>query len=130
MKVMLFGSRNIHWIPKRLWYFLGTFVNSGDEFIVGDCQGADIAFQKVLKARKAPFEVYHIGLRARNTLGPTIAVPGNKYSNKDDVMIAECDAAICIHTGSPGSLRNIQKLKVLGKPVWEYGPEELVRMDQ
>lgn len=131
MKIFLFGSREITWIPKGLYVFLGTFVKDGDSFIVGDCYGADLAWQKALKSLGADFTVYHIGSRPRNSLSnKNVPVKGTKYTDKDDVMIEKCDKAICIHTNSPGSLRNIRRLRELGKSVWVYGPEEIDKLNR
>ena len=118
MRIFLFGSRAINFIPDEAKEIIKSLV-IGNEFLIGDCYGCDIAWQSLIRELKGNFKVYHIGKQPRNSLtSNTISVAGNRYSDKDDQMITDCDKAICIiRENSPGSRKNIDILKQLGKDV-------------
>ena len=115
MKVFISGSRSI----SCLNYTLNNL--NGNEVLIGDCYGIDLAVQTYLKSLNYPFvTVYHINSHPRNNVGnwQTHRIRATSYTAKDIAMTSDCDAGIVIWDGmSKGSLSNIHRLLTAHKPL-------------
>lgn len=67
-KIMLFGSSTIFGVPADVIEWIRQYSAQGHEFIVGDCKGADTAFQKVLSSVGASRVTIYCMDEARNNL--------------------------------------------------------------
>ena len=113
MIIMLAGGRAcVSLSPETIERVKQAHID-GAEFLVGDCYGADLLFQKLLLWLNAKATVYHIGNGPRNNAGfPTRHVSGNRYTDKDNVMRAISDSIIYEPQGAgPGTMASVSKLK-------------------
>lgn len=60
-KILLFGSTTVCGVPQEVLNWLEQYIAQGQQFIVRDSKGADVAFHKALSslgARKEQVEIY------------------------------------------------------------------------
>ena len=134
MKIFLGGSQGIRELPLQIKNQLIKHINKGDEFLVGDCRGADEAFQNWLMEYSYPqVTVYSSDSEVRYNAGfpvkqiPTITSPGLSgswlfWQAKDEGMRRDADAGLFLWDGSSkGTFVNILDLILRGKSmeVWK-----------
>jgi len=145
MKLFVGGSQSIRDItdlPNRR--ILDSAIYYGDEILVGDAPGADMAIQEYLARRKCvDVTVYVSGEKTRSNAGGwevkqieyDPALTGyDFYRQKDIAMILDCDCALMAWDGnSKGTRQNIIDLAALGKRVdnmlWENEFDEWYYLD-
>lgn len=81
-KIMLFGSSGLNSVSQNIEEALLSLYNQGHEFIVGDCKGADAAFQMSLS---------RIGALERTTVYCMDKSRNNKYGAKEKVFLTAYD---------------------------------------
>lgn len=134
MKILLFGSRDISYIPSTVAAQLEQLMNHGKgtvEFIVGDNAGIDSAFHYTLSK---------IGARSKTTIYGIDYIKNNKfdfntrifksedyeyeddmYKFKDRQMADDCDIAIVLWDGKSKSVMNrIMLLNMRNKKVYQF----------
>jgi len=124
-KIFFSGSRDVVTLPIDIEETLIETITRDEEVLVGDCKGADSLIQKWFAERAySRVTVFHIGNRPRNlysSLFKVIKISGNKYTDKDDFMISDCDKAIALWNGvSKGTKRNIDTVLSFNKKVLVY----------
>ena len=130
-RIFLFGSRRCPQLATAVRSELERLVEQGCEFLVGDANGADKAFQRWLASRHHErVRVFFVGSRPRNNLGhwlarrvETSARPGtfDFYAAKDREMSRQADEGLCIwDEESRGTRRNIVDLSARAKKVLVY----------
>lgn len=125
------GSRSLKILGPELKMRLATLVTWDCNFIVGDADGADLAFQNFLAERDyKKVTIYAIHDHLRNNVGgwPVIYVlpyNGGFYTSKDREMAKDCGTGIMLYDGrSKGTSANIKLLNKLNKPCFIYKPNE------
>lgn len=135
MKVFIFGSRKIKWVPVEIENFIQQLEASGQqvEYIVGDANGTDAEMQKCLARNGAMSRttVYCMDFARNNIFKLPTKVFNSadlgeisdieKYTYKDRQMCEDCDVGIAIwDTKSNGTFANITLLKAKNKPVYVF----------
>ena len=129
--VFLSGSRRIGRLNDDIRRRLGNIVRQEMSIVIGDCNGADRAFQADLARIRYPnVKVFCSGRHCRNNLGgwhvehvfvPKSAAPRDFYARKDARMAAVADFGFVLWNGeSRGSLGNIIRLLNLGRKTLVY----------
>ena len=144
MKIFLSGSSTLHELPAGLRAYLDEAVKRSAKFLVGDCYGADQAFQNFLLESGCRNVTVHTSLtesfrgypptvltgRARNNVGnwpvePTFVEPGVHgrafHTRKDMTMAAQANLGVIYwDLKSLGSKNNMHQLAERGRPfrVW------------
>jgi hypothetical protein len=142
MKVVLGGSRHLHFIPQDITEKLTDWIHQSSDFLVGDAPGIDRAFQQFLESRKYnSVTVYTSANEVRNNLGKWAveriesglkskssavhAFKDRKMSRIADIglMIWDCESA--------GTLSNVIDLVKQGKNcfVWVSPDSDLYQFD-
>ena len=125
MKVFLGGSKTLGALPRTVTERLTECIAERCTFLVGDCHGADLAFQKFLYDRKVEdVFVYCSGSAPRFNAGgwQVVALHSGThtgyqfYAVKDIKMAEDADCAIMLWDGkSRGTYNNIERIKSMGK---------------
>jgi hypothetical protein len=129
--VFLSGSRDISRLNEQIRQRLGNIVQKGYRVVVGDANGADKAFQRILaEINYGHVEVFCSGNTCRNNIGGWPArnvrvdakLKGRDfYTQKDKAMAAEADYGFVVWNGeSAGSISNVVELLKRAKPVLLY----------
>lgn len=125
-KVFLGGSRSIQTLPTIVCALLQVEMSRNNWFLVGDAEGADLAFQTYLHEWEyKSVQVYAMHNKLRNNVGgwpvsmvlPNFGAPAREfYTNKDKLMARDCTWGIMLYDGkSLGTRNNIERLRALGK---------------
>lgn len=119
MTVFLFGSRSIDYLNAEARMLINKYISIGAHFTIGDCYGADDAFNRYLYSiGYKEVTVYYIGGGPRLNAGgyPAIKINGTRYYEKDVSMRLLCDEYVCLYNGrSRGSANNLRYLNSVGK---------------
>ena len=129
--VFLSGSRRIGRLNNDIRRRLRNIVRHEMDVVIGDCDGADRAFQADLARIRYPkVKVFCSGNHCRNNLGgwpvEHVLVPRSMsardfYARKDARMAAVADFGFVLWDGgSRGSLGNIIRLLNLGRKTLVY----------
>ena len=88
--IMLCGGRKCPRLSPLTIKKVKDAHDAGHKFVVGDCYGADVMFQFILKTIGADAVVSYIGDMPRNNPQgfPTVKVHGFAQTDKDDAMRA------------------------------------------
>ena len=132
---MLSGSRPIQVLPPAVAAHVAELIDQRSSFIVGDAQGADYAFQKMLAGARYPLvEVYTSLSAPRSNLGGWrvhLVESGLKsrgaalHTAKDRHMVVRANAGVVIwDCQSVGSLANVIDFVEAEKPCWIWTPQE------
>ena len=130
--IFLFGSMQVNRLPPAAIESIENIERTHPNvtFIVGDCKGIDLAFQRLFKSLgKDNLQVLHMGAHPRNNVNNfesfEVTIPKSEpyksgrdyFTFKDKVMCEECDYALAVikKGGSTGSNRNIKHLASLKK---------------
>lgn len=122
------GSISIKELPAPVQVRLTTIVSHGYRIVVGDAGGVDYAVQKFLGGYPEA-RVYCTQYARNNTNGyPEIRCqspvrPGSRdfYTEKDRWMVHDSTHGLFVWNGfSPGTLRNVLQMALLGKPSVVY----------
>ena len=126
MKIFLSGSKTLGALPQAVIERLNGYIGEGCMFLVGDCHGADLAFQKFLHGRRVKnVAIYCGGGVARFSVGGwrAVAIRGTVhmgyevYALKDKKMAEDADRALMLWDGkSRGTRNNIARMQNMGKP--------------
>ena len=133
--VMLGGSKTIGNLSERVELQMEVLINSGERFLVGDCHGADLAFQNYLHASGySNVTVYCSGEKCRFNVGGwgEVHVPVEDgvegydfYRQKDLAMIAEADGAVLLWDGrSAATKENRKALAAKGAAIFTYRTDQ------
>lgn len=127
MKIFVSGSKTIKTLPAEVKTYIRDLAVNGNEFIIGDCYGVDLAVQKfLLSINVNRVTVYCSGLVPRNNVGcfTTVAFPvedlkGYEFYRVKDIKMAEdADFGLMIWNGKSGGTRNnIEEMQRLNKPI-------------
>lgn len=127
MKIFVSGSKSIKTLPAEVKTYIKDLAANGNEFIIGDCYGVDLAVQKfLLSINVSRVTVYCSGLVPRNNVGcfTTVAFPVENlkgyefYRVKDIKMAEDADFGVAIWDGkSRGTKNNIDEMKRQNKPI-------------
>lgn len=116
--VFLSGSRSITSLPKEVMDKLDELIAQDVWFVVGDCYGADVAFQTFLYMRKYnKVGVFYAGKKPRNsTKGFALRHHPGTQVTKDIAMTAAATCGLVVWDGSSkGSRANAGRLKKQNK---------------
>ena len=125
MKIFLGGSKCVGVLPRAVIEKVELYIEGNCEFLVGDCHGADLAFQKLLKgyAKVTVFcsggkPRFNIGNRQVKALGFEKSEDYNFYAQKDLAMAGLADCALMVWDGkSRGTMLNIARMRLAAKEV-------------
>jgi hypothetical protein len=142
MKIVLGGSRHLEYVPQEVSERLTEWMEASYEFLVGDAQGTDRAFQIFLKSKKySAVTVYTSADEIRNNLGnwkvDKVESGLKSKSNavhafKDRKMIQIADIGLMIwDCKSAGTLSNVIDLLGQGKNcfIWVAPDSDLYQFD-
>ena len=125
MKIFLGGSKCVGVLPQGAIQKVEQYIKDNCEFLIGDCHGAVLAFQKLLKGY-AWVTVFCSGSEPRFNVGGwgTVAL-GYKnsrdydfYAKKDIAMADIADSALMVWNGkSRGTMLNIARMRLAAKEV-------------
>lgn len=131
--VFAFGSKNINELPGGMDLYIDDLILDEVQFVIGDCDGADVVIQRYLADKGYKNVWIHASYnpatderkKCRNNLGnwPVHYIatdyPSGTYEYrraKDIAMINMCDEAFCIWDKvSKGTKKNIEELTAIGK---------------
>ena len=126
MKIFISGSKSINSISAEIKNYIMALAKDGNEFIIGDCFGVDLAVQKFLFEKNVnAVTVYCSGETPRYNVGnwkvKAFGVKDLKgydfYRVKDVQMALDADFGLFVWDGkSRGTKNNIEEMKKLGKP--------------
>ena len=130
-KVFLGGSKRIGRLPDKVVGMLDSFIDRGEQLLIGDCHGADLALQNYLHSKNyEKVTVFCSGEKCRFNVGggevrhieASEELDGIEfYRKKDKVMIEECDCGFFVWDArSLGTKLNRMDLKRLDKPIFTY----------
>lgn len=139
MKIFLFGSCSIKYIPFNAQRMIFNDLNKGHTFLIGDAPGVDSAWQDFLHdtgyqdveihtsgntpryvASLSGNENVHLcwSIKNLNLSQENFSTESEYLHKKDIAMISACDAAIVVWDGkSRTTKQNIDALIELGKPI-------------
>lgn len=125
MKIFLGGSKTLGALPQEAKDRLDGYIAAGYSFIIGDCHGADLAFQNYLLYRgvnnvtiycSGSIPRYNSGGWRVVALGDTAHRGYEFYALKDIKMAGDADRALMLWNGrSRGTYNNIARIKSMGK---------------
>jgi adenine-specific DNA-methyltransferase len=129
--IFLAGSKVITSVPDSIKGLIKKHIELGDTFIVGDCTGADVLFQKyLLELEYSNVTVFCSGPKCRNNLGQwrvhNVYVPNGVtafdfHLYKDKELASFCDSGIMLwDKQSIGTGLNINRLIDNFKPIDVY----------
>ena len=126
MKIFISGSKSINCLSAEIKDYIIALAKDGNEFIIGDCFGVDLAVQKLLFEKNvSAVTVYCSGETPRyNVGGWNVIALGVKdlkgyefYCVKDVKMALDADFGLFVWEGkSRGTKNNVEEMKKLGKP--------------
>lgn len=125
MKIFLGGSKCVGVLPQGAIQKVDQYIKYNWEFLIGDCHGADLAFQKLLKGY-AWVTVFCSGSEPRFNVGgwSTVALSYKNsgdydfYAKKDIAMVDVADSALMVWNGkSRGTMLNIARMRLAAKEV-------------
>jgi hypothetical protein len=130
-RVFIGGSRKVVRLASEVRTRLDNIAEKMLPIIIGDANGADKAVQRYLAERQyARVEVFSADAIPRNNLASwpvRVVSPGSArrdfhyYAAKDRAMAAEASVGLMLWDGeSHGTLMNVMRLAVSGKPVVIY----------
>ena len=108
MKIFISGSKSINSISAEIKDYIMTFAKDGNEYIIGDCFGVDLAVQKLLFEKNvSAVTVYCSGETPRYNVGSwkvkALGVKDLKgyefYRLKDVKMALDADFGLMIWDG-------------------------------
>ena len=123
--VFIGGSKSVGALPAKAADWLDYFIEAGEQLIVSDCHGADLAMQNYLRSRKyQSVTIYYSGDRCQFNVGDWRTerlCDENDDSKLYDEMVALSNCAFLIWDGKSQETANVIKtLRQHGLPIFIY----------